>query len=322
MSAHFKGKSVFVAVLPYNDNWYYEAINKKYSASGQYVIPWQPPYAGVWRLAGRVNGRYFVSDVPSDRFVYACSLSGTLDYLFGYLSVPADAAPAGPVTPLAIEREVGERTNEAGIRIENAGDGRKLMHRKTRYRDVCNSVDDLKETWRNKPEEMQNDPAYVGNLLEDCQAILERIDRRLNEYRELSEQLGTVLVKMQQKKKERDAAGVESFAAAVQTQQGRLKGLKLIRVSRGINAIDTIRQNIQATKAARLNVAELDRLAESMRDVANGQEVQLKKLRAITLQLADVCLKRRKNGPPAVQPYVTLVGRHCRKVLRNRDPEE
>jgi hypothetical protein len=324
VSAKFNGKSVFVGVLPQKDNWYYEPVNKKYSASGQYNIPWHPPYPGVWRLAGRVNGRYFVRDVSDDNFVFACSLSGTLDCVFGYFNGLADNSPTGTASPAAIYREMLEHTQPGDSLSKNEGgdEGRSLMRRKTRYRDVCNSVDDMRDRWRNKRETLESEPDYVANLLADCKAILERMERRMCEYQDLTEHVSESIAEMKQKEGGKDGAALRTFAAAAQRSQVKLKGIKVITAARGVEAAEKIEQKIHLPRGSQLNVAELDQIAESMRDVANKQEEELKKLRAITLQLAQVCTKQRKGMPQALKPYVTSIGLHCRKVLKNRDPEE
>jgi len=325
VSAKFNGKSVFVGIVPQKDCWYYEPVNKKYSASGQYNIRWRPQLPGVWRLAGRVNGKYFVSDVPDDNFEFACSFSGTLDCLFGYFNGSSESSATGTVTPTVIYREMLERTQESDplLKAEENGAERSLMRRKTRYRDVCNSVDDMKDTWRNKRERLENEPDYVGNLLADCKAILERMDGRICEYRDLTEHVGEVVAEMKQKEGSKEGgAELRTFSAAAQRSEAKLKAFKPVAVTRGVQAVEKIEQKLRQRQDGRLNLAELDRIAESMRDVANHQEEQLKKLRAIALQLAQVCTKQRKAMPPTLKPYVTAIGSRCRKVLRNRDPEE
>jgi hypothetical protein len=322
LSAKFNGKSVFVGMLPQKDNWYYEPVNKKYSASGQYIIPWHPPYVGVWRLVGRVNGRYFVSDVPDDRFVFACSLSGSIDCLFSYF----DGPPGNPATasPLTIYREMLERTgNTTSLsRAEGEDQGRSLMRQKTRYRDVCNSVDDMKDAWRNRPDTLQSEPDHVSGLLGDCKAIIARMDRRMCEYQELTDRIGEVVAQMKEKTGAKEGAELKAFAAVAQRNEAKLKAIKLVAAAPGVQALDTIEQKLQRQQGRRLDVAELDRIAESAREVANNQEEHLKKLREITLQLAQACTKQRKTMSPTLKPYVTSIGWSCRKVLRTRDPEE
>lgn len=321
LSAKFNGKSVFVGLLPQKNNWFYEPVNKKYSASGQYKIPWQPPYAGVWRVVGRVNSRYFVSDVPDDRFVFACSLSGSIDCLFAYYDGPA-GSPA-TATPLTIYREMLERTGNSALLATTEGDeGRSLMRRKTTYRDVCNSADDMKDTWRNRPETLQSAPDHVAGLLGDCKAIIERMDHRMDAYRDLTERIGEVVAKMKEKAGDKGGAELRAFAATAQRSQAKLKAVKMVAAAPGMEAAATIEKKLQQPRGGRLDVTELDRIAESMRDVANHQEEHLKKLRDVTLQLAQVCTKQRKLMSPALKPYVDSIGWSCRKVLRTRDPEE
>jgi hypothetical protein len=197
-----------------------------------------------------------------------------------------------------------------------------LMRRKTRYRDVCNSVDDMKDNWRNKRDTLASQPDYVGNLLGDCKAILQRMDGRICEYRDLTEHVGEVVAEMKQKEGGKEGAELRTFAAAAQRNEAKLKSFKLVAVAPGMQAIEKIEQKLSPKNGGRFNVAELDRIAESMREVANHQEEELKKLRAITLQLSQVCTKQRKGMSPTLEPYVTAIGWRCRKVLRNRDPEE
>jgi hypothetical protein len=318
LGARFADKPLVVGVLPQKNNWFFEPVNKKYSASGQYDIRWEPPYPGVWRLIGRVKGRYFATDVPHNRFVFACSQSGTLDFLVAYLNAPAPGERS-LATPETIYREAFPPSGEA-LAAGDAAAATTFMTRKTRYRDVCNSVDDMRDVWRTRREVLGKDPDYIKNLLEDCRAILERMDRRLAEYRGLVEHLDKDLAELQAKEQGEAGAELKSFAAAVQKHYSKLKSIKIVDVSRGVGMIGKILERIDP-QAGRTSVAELDRMAENMREVANHQEEQLKKLRAAALPLADACAKNRKS-PEAVQPYVQSIGRHCRAVLRNRDPEE
>ena len=105
VDAKFDGQSVFVGLLPNRNNWRYEEVKKLYSASGQYVSSWPPPYPGVWRLVGRVRGRYRVNDASGDRFVFACSWSGIFEYLFAYIYTRTEDTPVDASTPLDIYRE-------------------------------------------------------------------------------------------------------------------------------------------------------------------------------------------------------------------------
>ena len=308
VTGKFNGKSLFVGLLPQKDNWYYEPVNKKYSASGQYNIPWQPPYPGVWRTVGRVNGRYFSSDVPDERFVFACSLSGSLDCLFAYFD--GSAGNRTIASPTTIYREMLERTGKSdpSSQAEDERQGQQLMRRKTKYRDVCNSADDMKETWRNRADTLTRDPDHVAGLLADCKAIIERMDRRLAEYQALIQHLGAVAAEIKQKAGGKEAADLRTFAAAVTRSQAKLKAIKMVPAAPGLEAADKIRTKLGRAQGGRLDVGELDRIAESMREVANKQEVHLKKLREATLQLAQVCTKQRKTMSPGLKPYVSEVG--------------
>jgi len=319
MSAKLNGQSVYLAALPQTDSWYSEQVGKKYSAAGQYDISWKPPHAGVWRMAGRVKGRLFVTDVPHDRFVFSCSQSGTLECLFAYLNDAEEGTEPEGGTPLGVFRETLQlAANEALPDPDPRYAAGGLPRRKTRYRDVCNSVDDMKDVWRGRPETLRSDPEYVAGLLADCQMIIERMDCRLHEYEALAEQLGDIAGEM----KQHDSADARALAAAVQKCQSRLKTVKIPAAGRSAEYIASIERKLQTAGAGRLNVNELDKLAEELREIANHQEVQLKKVRGIVVELAEVCMKKRGAGSDEVRQYVLLAGRHCRRVLRNRDPEE
>src|SRR5262249_38934414 len=154
-----------------------------------------------------------------------------------------------------------------------------------------NSVDDMKDRWRSRPETLTSEPDYVPNLLADCKAILERMDRRLGEYRDLGKHVVSVAAELKEKREKAkgDASADErSFASALQLSQGKLKSLSAVSVTPALGAIGKIGEKLQRDKAQRIKAAELDRIAEAMRDIANRQEVHLKKLRTATLKLAEV----------------------------------
>ena len=66
----------------------------------------------------------------------------------------------------------------------------------------------------------------------------------------------------------------------------------------------------------------LDELAERVRAVAQFQEDSLKPYRRITAAISDLCLERRETSRDDLKHYATVIGRLCRRLLRNRDPEE
>ncbi len=322
LSAKFAGNSVFVGMLPQKGTWYSEDVGKKYSASGQYPIDWKPPQPGVWRMAGRIQGKYFVTDVLDEHFIFACSQSGTMECLFAFLSRSPDETNNDVVTPMTIYQETLAATKADAYLLETEKVG-SLDRRKTKYRDVCNSIDDIKDVWRNKPETLKSTPDYVSSLLADCKNIIERMDQRLREYEALTQHVGEVLPQITPKDSDKSDTALQSFSAAVRKSHNLLKAQKITSTSQSDKMAAEIEQTLQQqSTGGRLNAGELDRMAERLRDVASRQEEQLKKLRGIAIQLSDACSKHRQNAQKPWKQYVTLIGRHCRKVLRTRDPEE
>lgn len=319
-TAHFREKSVFIGLLPQKDNWYYEAGGKKYSAAGQYPIPWKPPYAGIWRLGGRVKGKCFVNDVSDEHFTFACSQSGTLDFLFAYLHHTTDDAAAGVATPLAILRETLDTSPGSSPRpeVDPALEAAVLALRKTKYKDVCNSVDDMKEVWRNDPERLKSEPDYVKSLLLDSKSIIDRMDQRLNEYDALAHDIEALISRL----KEEGGADAKSFLADAQKVQTKLKLGKAPDAKKADEYIAGIEKKLELNPTSKKQFAELDKLAESMRDIASFQEVLLKKQRNVTLELAEACTKKEAAASEKVRPLLVAIGRECRSVLRNRDSEE
>jgi DNA repair exonuclease SbcCD ATPase subunit len=228
------------------------------------------------------------------------------------------------VTPLSIYQEAlaGSKGSAYLIETESRDSAQKLDRRKTRYRDVCNSVDDMRDTWRNKSNTLDAEPDYVPGLLADCKAIIERMDGRLHAFGELGRQVGDAAAQLKQQEKDAQSASSRTFLAALQRADAKLKITKIVPIARALATAGKLEEKVARHKEVRLNVKELDAMAESMRDVANHQERQLKKLRDAALQLAEVCAKQRKAAPDRLKPLVTSIGRDCRKVLRNRDPEE
>lgn len=321
ISARFNDQSVFVGVLPQSDLWFSEGVGKKYSASGQYPLGWKPPCAGVWRLAGRIQGQYYISEAPHDRLIFACSKSGTLECLIGYLSRPLERAADDAVTPLTVYREtLGDAAGNAYLVESDAGDPVEL--RKTKYRDVCNSVDDIKDVWRNSPNKLKSDPDYVPALLADCQSIIGRMDLRLRDYAALSQHVGEAAAQADADDSGKADAGLAAFRSTVHKCDGMLKTLPPVSTDHLTPLVEEIQSKAATPPQNRASVSELDALAERLRDVASDQEVRLKKLRAAALQLSEACAKQRKAATGPEPQYVTDLGRHCRKVLRTRDVEE
>ncbi|MFO1094542.1 MAG: hypothetical protein U0992_14745 [Planctomycetaceae bacterium] len=321
ISAKFNDQSVFVGVLPQSDLWFSDRVGKKYSASGQYPLNWKLPCAGVWRLAGRIQGQYYISEVPHDRLIFACSKSGTLECLIGYLSRPLERAADDAVTPMTVYREtLGGNDGNAYLAESDAGDPVEL--RKTRYRDVCNSIDDIKDVWRNSPAKLKSDPDYVPELLADCQSIIGRMDLRLRDYATLTQHVGEIAAQADADGSVKADTGLNAFRSTVQKCDTLLKALPPVSTDHLETLVKEIKLKAATPPQSRASVSELDALAERLRDVASDQEVRLKKLRAVALQLSDACTKQRKAASGPERPYVTALGRDCRRILRTRDVEE
>ncbi|MFH1268002.1 MAG: hypothetical protein ABIK89_19975 [Planctomycetota bacterium] len=320
VSAAFQGKSIFVGLLPHQNNWHYEPIKKIYSASGQYISDWKPAYPGVWRLAGHVRGKYRVNDARGDRFVFACSWSGTFDHLFMYLYARTEDTPAEIVTPTDVYREaLGSGPNAYLLETEGL-EGVRQGTRTTKHRDVCGTVNDLKETWKDHPERVEKDPDYVADLTEDAKAIMTRLESRLNEYRRFTKAVAGVDAEMNEKQ---ESAENTEFTGGVGTCCEKLENVKMSRYAYGCGTADEIKR-IAKEQPERLKTdrEHLDRLAEQVRAVAQFQEDTLKVYRSAAVLLSGLCQERREAGQEELKHDVTAIGRLCRGVLRNRDPEE
>ncbi len=319
-SARFKGQSIFVGLLDGRDNWHFERIRRIYSASGQYVSDWKQPYPGRWRLTGRVRGRYRTNDVTGDDFVFACSWSGTFEYLFMYLYARSEDAPAGITTPMDIYREtLGEGPN-AYLLETDVREGVQERAKKTKHRDVCGTVNDLKETWKDHLDRVEKDPDYISNLTEDAKTIMERLENRCNEYRTFVVALGEVCAEMEAKQ---ETAEFRQFASSIREHHAELVNMKPTRYVYGCQTADEI-EGICREQPDRLATGRkhLDELAERVRAVAQFQEDSLKPYRRITAAISNLCLERRETRGDELKRYVTAIGRLCRQLLRNRDAEE
>jgi hypothetical protein len=320
VNARFHGKSVFIGLLPHRGNWHFERINKVYSSSGQYISGWSPPYPGAWRLAGRVGGRYRTNDVLDGRFVFACSWSGAFEYLFMYLSAPTQDTPPNVATPMQVYAEtLGAGPNAYLTDTEQPSAGR-AAPRRTKHRDVCGTVNDLKETWKDYLVRIEKDPGYVPNLTADAKAIVERMESRLSEYRGLSEALAPLCAEMNAA---RGGAEFVEFARAVQACRQELEGVKAPRHLYARQVADQIEQIArEQPERLRTDRQHLDLLAEEVRSVASAQEGTLKQYRKIASRLSSLCQQKRGAEQQEWERYAAAIGKLCRKVLRNRDPEE
>lgn len=320
VNARFRGKSIFVGLLPHPGNWYYERINKIYSSSGQYISDWKPSYPGTWRLAGRVRGRYRVNDASGSHFIFACSWSGTFEHLFMYLYARSEDTPADIVTPMDVYREtVGAGPDAYLLQTEDQDDIRPGIG-PTKHRDVCGTVNDLKATWKDHLDRIEKDPDYISNLAEDAKSIMGRLESRLNEYRRSAKALASAHARI---KETQGSAEYEEFANGVRECCEDLDNVKPTRYLDGCRTADEI-ERISREQSGRLRTdrEHLDKLAEEVRAVAQSQENKLKEYRKITARLSRLCQQKRETKQEELKYHVTVVGRLCGRMLRNRDAEE
>ncbi len=320
INTKFKGQSIFIGLLENQDTWHFERIGRIYSSSGQYISDWKPPYPGRWRLTGRVRGRYRINDVTGDHFAFACSWSGTFEYLFMYLYARTEDTPADIVTPMGIYRETLGVGRNAYLLESDVRGGVQKSPKRTKHRDVCGTVNDLKDTWNNHLDRFEKDPKYLSNLTEDAKAIMERLENRCNEYRSSVAALGDVCAEMEATQ---GTANYRQFASSIRKHHAELDKMKPTRFAYGCQIADEI-ERICREQPERLTTdrQHLDELAERVRAVAQFQEDSLKPYRRITAAISDLCLERRESSRDKLEHYVTVIGRLCRQLLRNRDPEE
>jgi len=320
INARFEGKSIFVGLLDDQDNCHFERISRIYSSSGQYISDWKPPYPGTWRLGGRVRGRYRINDVTGDHFTFACSWSGTFEYLHMYLYARTEDTPADVVTSMDIYRETLGTGPNAYLLESDVCKGIQKRTKRTKHRDVCGTVNDLKETWKDHLDRIEKDPNYISNLTEDAKAIMERLENRWTEYRTFVVALGQICAEMEAKQ---GTAEYRQFANSIRKHQVELEKMKPTRYAYGCRVANEI-ERICREQPERLTTdrQHLDVLAERVRAVAQFQEDSLKPYRRITAAISDLCLERRETSREELKHYVTVIGRLCRQLLRNRDPEE
>jgi hypothetical protein len=236
-----------------------------------------------------------------------------------YMYAPTEDTRADIVTPLNVYREtLGEGPNAYLLET----DGRRDVHKeatRTKHRDVCGTVNDLKATWKDHLDRVKDDPNYISDLTGDAKAIMGRLESRLNEYREFAAAVAGVYEQM---KERQGSAEYERFARGVRGHCDQLERVKPTRYAYGCRTADEI-ERISKEEPERLrdDCSHLDKLAEEVRDTAQLQEDNLKEYRKITSRISNTCQERRE-GREELNRYVTVVGRLCRQILRNRDPEE
>lgn len=320
VTTRFKGQSIFVGLLANQGNWHFERIGRIYSSSGQYISDWEPPYPGRWRLTGRVRGRYRTNDVTGDHFAFACSWSGTFEYLFMYLYARTRDTPADIVTPMDIYRETLGTGPNAYLLESDVRGGVQKSPKRTKHRDVCGTVNDLKDTWKNHLDRVKKDPNYISNLTEDAKAIMERLENRCDEYRTSVAAVRRLWGKMEEKQ---GSAEYRQFVSDIRKHLALVYMMQPTRYADGCRIADDI-ERICREQPERMTTdrRNLDELAEQVRAVAQFQEDSLKPYRRITAAISDLCLDQRETTRDDLPHHVTEIGRLCRQLLRNRDPEE
>jgi hypothetical protein len=113
------------------------------------------------------------------------------------------------------------------------------------------------------------------------------------------------------------------LAAAVGNACEQLRAVKTIRPGEGFQIADQIaRISREQPDRLRTDGDQLDKLAEQVRAAAQFREDRLKEYRAIAAATAQLCQAKWESDQPRLKELAGAVGRLCRTVLRNRDPEE
>jgi hypothetical protein len=130
-------KPVIVGVINRRHVFHHEDIGRPITAGGKHVSSWKPPYAGVWRMTGRVTdgkSKYYpdsgtphesdpsvlrgarvdykhytntivVKQGAQNPFTFTSPVEGTLEYVIMYLYDRTDETPPDLSTPMDVYRE-------------------------------------------------------------------------------------------------------------------------------------------------------------------------------------------------------------------------
>jgi uncharacterized protein YoxC len=182
----------------------------------------------------------------------------------------------------------------------------------------------MKRAWdggRKKSRRSKKGPDHFTTLLTDVQVIKYRMQRRLGEYRHVGERVSELHEQMEENQEDAD---VLRFAKSVHGIDMQLRSMKASRLDESLETLEQIREAVAGAQAAQgpAAVVKLDRMAESVRDVANEQEDLLKKYREVVTKLSELSEAKRGDEQPEVRRSAEQIAMLCRSVLRNRDMEE
>lgn len=130
--------------------------------------------------------------------------------------------------------------------------------RGTTFSDVCGTMDELKRLLYEEPERVVGTPDILESLIDDAEYMLGRMDRRAGEYRRFA-------------KDARELHDALDSIAAPALEQAR-------------EAMNTMRDRLRSRE--KLDIAEIDEAAESVRAVANAQEHTLRACKELALKLS------------------------------------
>lgn len=133
----------------------------------------------------------------------------------------------------------------------------------TRHNDVCGTVDEIKGLLKEQPDLARTQPEVIGRLLDDAAYMLTRMQRRWDAYR--------------------------TFACGLADAVDRMDGIEGPVTGDALQKADEVRRILsEDPAAARERRDEIDRLAEGVRDVANGLEKTLREFREATMAVSGL----------------------------------
>lgn len=100
------------------DNWKREEVGREVKEGEACTTQFKTPYAGEWKVVGRLAGRYVHTRVKiakaGEPIVFRSPSAGTLDYILAYLWDRTDGTPRLFWTPMDVHREAIEGRPRGG----------------------------------------------------------------------------------------------------------------------------------------------------------------------------------------------------------------
>jgi len=143
-----------------------------------------------------------------------------------------------------------------GLQIVSADEGAKPGQ--TKYRDVCGSVDYLKDVLRDNPELVKTDPDRLHRILDDALYMIERMYKRKEEYKQFVSEVAAVCAEPPE-------------------------GPDPAKASQAADKLRDLLHDESLDVSASLE--RLDSLAEDVRDVASRQEHCLAEYKKLAVQI-------------------------------------